>query len=208
MVWAFEPGLRSVKDLDVPYVEFTAITDRKEQTVSKQVFEMVSSLKKKEGEMYEAVKDMEIKTIFMDSISAFSDLLEADTIVKPFDGKDRTEALQIQDYNWIQNRIYQTLRDMTALPYNFVASAGLDVQQDEKGRLRTNPSAAGNKLGPRIPHFFDDVLLLYYDERAKKFISSPEPTREFEHAGSRAHIPMKTYEGASYATFKEYWGQK
>ena len=197
--------MRSVEKLDIPFVEFEAISDRKEKTVSSQVHAHVASLKKEEGEMYELVKELGIKTIFIDSISAYSDLLEADTIVKPFDGKERTEALQIQDYNWIQNRIYQTLRDMVALPYNFVASAGLDVHPDDKGRLRTHPSAAGNKLGPRIPHFFDDVLLFYYDERKQQYMCSPEQSKEFEHAGSRAKIPLKQYSDASFGTFKEYW---
>jgi len=198
-------GTSVAKDRKIPTITITPITDKKEREIHLVMNDILSNFRKKAGEFYEFLGDYKVKTLFLDSGSMLSDLLEVDATIKPRDGKPRDGTLQIQDYNWIQRRLYQLIRDLAALPYNFIASFGIDQRQDSAGRLKENPAASGQKLGPQLPHFFDDVLRFYYNTTTGKFMCSPVPSRTFEHAGSRLHIPMKEYVNASYKTFEKYW---
>lgn len=207
VIFDTDRGTSVAKDRKIPTLTITPIEGKKDRETHLVMLDIIHQIKAKEGEYYEHLTKgkYKIETIFLDSGSMLSDLLEVDATLKPRDGKNRDGALQLQDYNWIQRRLYQIIRDLAALPYNFVASFGVDHRQDKQGRAKEHPAATGQKLGPQLPHFFDDVLRFYYDDRKGKFMCSPEPTRTFGHAGSRLHVPMKEYENATYETFEEYW---
>lgn len=198
-------GTSVARDKKIPSLTITPIEDKKGRETHLVLNDILSGFRKKSGELYTFLGDYKVKTIFLDSGSMLSDLLEVDATIKPRDGKPRDGTLQLQDYNWIQRRLYQIIRDFAALPYNFVVSFGIDQRQDSAGRLKENPAATGQKLGPQLPHFFDDVLRFYYDPSGKRFMCSPVPSRTFEHAGSRLHVPMKEYSNATYETFEKHW---
>lgn len=209
----FEHGLASLKGdaRDQPVLSFEAISTRKERPVSLQVMDVLRELKGEKGEVYEFIKDNKVETIIFDSITGFADLLATDTLVQPFDDtptkpKERHGALELQDYNWILNRVWQTVRDLNALPYHFVAISGIESRMDDAARRKDQPAAVGAKLGEKLGHFFDEVLVFDYDEKGQKFTITTEPSKYFKFSGSRNGIPVGTYENKGWNTFKEWWG--
>jgi hypothetical protein len=65
--------------------------------------------------------------------------------------------------------------------------------------------AVGNKLGDKIGHFFDTVMVFDYDDKRSMFTISTEPTKYFKFSGSRSSIPVGVYENKGWDTFKEFW---
>lgn len=172
---------------------------------------ILENLEEREGEYWEALlkAKYEPKTIVLDSVSSLSSLMEIELLNDPPEGAGRKNpdgGLQIQDYNCIQNRLYGLLRQMAELHYNIIVTSSTDYLIDEgNGRLYENPSVSGNKAGPQIPHFFDDVYYHSYSTDTKKWILNPQQTIRFNHAGSRGHIPLEIVENPTYQKLKKYY---
>lgn len=172
---------------------------------------IIRNLDAKEGEYWEALAKAKYvpQTIVLDSVSALSSLMEIELLQDPPEGanrKNKEGGLQLQDYNCIQNRLYGILRQMAELPYNIIVTASTDyLVNDADGRLYENPSVSGNKAGPQIPHFFDDVYYHSYDRTTSKWILDPQQSLRFNHAGSRGHIPLVPVENPTYQKLKKYY---
>ena len=208
----FEHGLASLRGdaRKQPVISFEAIQTKKERPVNLQVRDIIRELRLEKGDTYDFVKEHKIETLVFDSITGFADLLSTDTLVQPFDDtpikpKERNGALELQDYNWILNRVWTMVRDLNALPYNFVALAGIESRQDDAARRKDQPMVVGNKLGDKLGHFFDDVLTFDYDDKKGKYTISTEPSKYFKFSGSRNGIPPGVYENKGWDTFKEWW---
>jgi hypothetical protein len=148
------------------------------------------------------------QTIVLDSLSALCDVLEAEVVAFPPDGKSRDEALQIQDYNTIQRRIYGILDLAKAMKMHWVVISGIDYSKDHLQVVREHPAVTGEKLGPRIPHFFDDVFTLSKSlnkEGSVDYIISNKPTRTWEHSGTRWALPQGEWTNATFDTFAKYY---
>lgn len=149
------------------------------------------------------------ETLILDSLSAFSDKVEQEVVLFPPDkdskAASKNDEMRIQDYNTVQRRILNTLEMTKYLPINFVATVGIEYTTDDKNIMWENPLMTGRKLGPQVPHYFDDVYLQWYDRKKNKYILSPFQTATFRHSGSRAHVPLDEYENATYEKFKKYY---
>jgi len=205
-----DKGLTTLNDLHVPYITIERVTKEDNdatETAFLKVRSIIMQFKRGIGPVVDALNKAkyEPKTLCIDSGSALSDLFEVDVVLFPPDEKDREDTLQIQDYNTIQRRMFQILDLARELPMNLIVSFGLDVLQDDMNRIIENPSATGNKLGPKIPHFFDEVYVTSFDKEEEKFIISPSQTRRFTHAGSRFHVPFDDYPNATWKTFEKWY---
>ena len=172
---------------------------------------IIENLGEREGDYWEALvaAKYEPKTIVLDSLTSLSSLMEIEILSFPPEGenrKNRDGGLQLQDYNCIQNRLYGILRQLAELPYNIIVTASTDyLVDDSDGRLYENPSVSGNKAGPQIPHFFDDVYYFSYDRKTSKWILDPQQSLRFNHAGSRGLIPLEQVENPTYQKLKKYY---
>lgn len=186
----------------------SAGTNRESDTAFLQIRSILAQLKNGSGPVISALKKAkyEPKTLCIDSGSALSDLFEVDVINFPPDGKDRSDTLQLQDYNVIQRRMFQIIDMARELPMNLIVSFGLDILQDESNRMVNNPSATGNKLGPKIPHFFDEVYLTWYDREDGAYYLTPQQNRSFPHAGSRFQVPPEDFKNPKWKDFLKYYG--
>jgi hypothetical protein len=171
---------------------------------------IIADLREKRGPVWEALEQAKYvpETIALDSASALSDLMEVGIVNHPPNGKDRDGiTLTLPDYNIIQRRLFGIIDNLKSLPYMVVVTMGIDVELDEFNRLIESPSATGRKLGPKLPHFFDDIFKCDYDEKKEVWTMSPVATKQFEHAGTRNEgIPLKVYENPSWDTFSKYYG--
>jgi hypothetical protein len=205
-----DQGTLTVSDNHIPKMKFTrekfASGEQGYMTVNK----AIGDLREKDGPVWEALEKANYvpKTVVLDSASALSDLMEVELIAHPptEKGRDGT-TLQLQDYNIIQRRLFGIIDNLRSIPYIVVVTMGIDIELDDMNRLIENPSATGKKLGPKIPHFFDDIFKCDYDTKKEVWTMSPVATRSFEHAGSRkSAIPMKVFENPSWDTFSKYYG--
>lgn len=204
-----DKGLATVRDKNIPYIDIVRMTeenknDRDVLCRYSDVLQIIKDLKYQEGKYWEEMESVGYvpETIIIDSISAMSDLMEAEIIIKPPDGKGRNEILQIQDYNLIQRRMLSIIDMCREMPYHFVATAGLDLKQDERGAFLDNPLATGAKLGPQIPHYFDEVYLHEYDRDKKKWTLTPMQSKRFPYAGTRKGLKMVTFDNPTYEDLK------
>lgn len=200
-----DKGMATLMDKNIPFVTIERMTednrnDENALTSWKDVWDVVQGFKTKSGAIYEELKKAGYipETIVLDSISSLSDLLEVEVIVNPPDKKDRSDTLFLSDYNIIQRRLYSILDALRELDTHVVATAGIDLSQDEVGRMLENPAATGNKLGPRIPHFFDEVYYHSYDDKAKVWRLTPIQTSRFPHAKSRLGLEFQPIDNPTF----------
>jgi hypothetical protein len=137
-------------------------------------------------------------------------MMEEEIILNPPDGKDRDETLWISDYNIIGRRLLGIVDMARELPYNFIATAGIDRVKDDVGAVLEAPMASGNKLGPKIPHTFDDVYLTEQvnDKNDVFWALTPLQTKRFNFSGSRLGLPMKKYKNPTYEKLLPYYEGK
>lgn len=205
-----DKGMVSLKGKNIPYITIERMTEENKKnpdylTRWLDVRQILVDLKMQEGEYWEGLASYKPETIVLDSISALSDLMEAEIICDPPDKKDRSDTLFLSDYNIIQRRMFSLIDLLRELPYHVIATSGIDVSQDELGRMLENPSATGNKLGPKIPHFFDEVYYHEYDKDNKVWTLTPVQSKRFPHGGSRVGLEMKTYNNPSFDMFKKFY---
>ena len=206
-----DKGLATVKKENVPFYQIERMTpeNKSDKSVLKSwvdVHKILHDLKYQEGPYWEPLAEAGYmpETIVLDSVSSLSDLLEAEIIADPPNEKDRNDALQLQDYNIIQRRLFSILDLGRELPYNWICTVGIDMDKDDLGKMIENPSATGSKLGPKIPHFFDEVYYHFYDKEKGKWVLSPLQTRYFPHSGSR-HYLGEMIENPLYSKVKKYY---
>jgi len=206
-----DKGLATVRNKKVPFIGFDRMTEETEKDKSVlcrylDVLQVIKDIKYQEGKFWEALQKVKYvpQTIVLDSLSALSDLFEAEITVtdKPSSKTPRNGCLQLQDYNLIQRRLFGLLGILMEAPYHIVCTSGIKTETDDNMRARDNPMVTGAKLGPQIPHFFDEVYLHTYDIKGKKWALSPVQTQSFQHAGTRVGLEYKTYYNPTYAIIK------
>lgn len=210
-----DKGTATLRDKRVPFWDIDRPTEGNNVKPYKMMRKMLLNLRNQEGEYWEELKEADYtpETIVLDSLTALSDIFEAEITMYPPDGKDRGEALQIQDYNIIQRRLFALLDIGRELPYHFIVTAGVDLDKDELGKMIENPAATGNKLGARVPHFFDEVYLLEKEGGDEKnpdahWLLTPAQTKRFFHSGSRWGLPIQYYKNPTYEKLSKYYVQK
>lgn len=201
-----DKGLATVRDKNIPYIDIERMTnenknDRDAVCRYKDVLQVVLDLKNKEGMYWEMLEEAKYvpETIVLDSVSALSDLFESEIVTKPPDGRERNECLQIQDYNLIQRRLFGLIDLLRESPYHIVCTIGIELKQDEKGAFLDNPLATGSKLGPQLPHFFDEVYFHWYDKDKKKWVLSAQQSKRFPYSGTRIGVGMEEFDNPTYA---------
>jgi hypothetical protein len=203
-----DKGTTTLRKLKIPFVTFVRCDQNIEEPLVSgrygTIMRMIDQIGRKEAPF-----DFDFETVVLDSISAMSDLLEVEAVEFPAStkGRDKTdEALQLQDYNIIQRKLFAILDRLRELPYNVVVVTELDyVEEEASGRMIWNPAATGKKIGPRIPHFFDEVYYHRYDDKGKRWTLTPVQDRSFPHGGSRFGVPMEEVENPNYAGLKKYY---
>jgi len=143
IILSAEAGLLSLRDYDIPAVQIQSIDD---------IYEAYDYLvNSEEGKAF--------RWICLDSISEIGEVVLS---AGKKSAKDPRAA-----YGDLQEKMGDLLRACRDLPgRNVYFSAKLDRVKDETtGTLLFGPSMPGQKLGPSIPYFFDEVFV-YRMERA------------------------------------------
>jgi hypothetical protein len=205
-----DKGLATVRDKKIPYVTVERMddenkNDRDRLTRYKDLLQIVRDLKYQEGKYWDMLEEAKYvpETIVLDSLSAMSDLMEAEVMISPPDGKDRKEQLQIQDYGLIQRRIFGLVDILRESPYHVVCTIGIDLRQSDTGSFLDQPLATGSKLGPQLPHFFDEVYLHEYDRDKEQWTLTPVQSKRFPFAGSRKGLDMKMFYNPTFDKLKK-----
>lgn len=205
----FDKGLATVRDKNIPYIDVVRMTDDNKRDRSvlcryKDILQVIRDIKYQEGDYWDMLKKAKYvpETIVLDSLSAMSDLMEAEIMLNPPDNKPRNEALQIQDYGLIQRRIFGLIDIAREMDYHFICTIGIELRQDEMNTFLENPLATGAKLGPQLPHFFDEVYYHEYDRKKEVWTLTPMQSKRFPHAGTRKGLNMRTYENPTYSQLK------
>lgn len=210
-----DKGTATLRDKQIPFWDVDRPTESNKIRPYKMVRKMLQNLRNQEGPYWDELSEAGYipETIVLDSLTALSDIFEAEVTMFPPDGKDRDEALQIQDYNIIQRRLFALIDIGREMPYHFIVTAGIDMDKDDMGKVIENPAATGNKLGARVPHFFDEVYVLEKvggDEKEKEAFWSltPMQTRRFQHSGSRWGLPYQKYKNPTYEKLAKWYTLK
>lgn len=143
LILSAEAGLLSLREFDIPAIQIQGIDD---------IYEAYDYLvNTEEGQSF--------KWICLDSISEIGEVVLS---AGKKSAKDPRAA-----YGDLQEKMGDLLRAFRDLPgRNVYFSAKLDRVKDEAtGSLLFGPSMPGQKLGPSIPYFFDEVFV-YRMERA------------------------------------------
>ena len=200
-----DKGLATIRDKDIPYIDIERMTDdnKNDRDVLnryKDVLQVIKDIKYQEGTYWDMLKKIKYmpETIVLDSLSALSDLMEAEIMISPPDKRDRNEQLQIQDYGLIGRRIFGLVDILREAPYHIVCTIGLDLKQSDTGSFLDQPMATGSKLGPQLPHFFDEVYLHEYDKDKEQWTLTPQQSKRFPFAGSRNGLEMKPFYNPTY----------
>ena len=133
------------------------------------------------GENYQSAKDAGIKTIILDTLTGFCSYMEVEILTDPVLNHKGTEALQIQHYGIIGNRVAEIIRVAKEVGVNLVVLAHPDEVPDEDGEIFLHPSMTGKKMEVKLPGMFDHVVFTKYDED-KGFIAQVKPSTMFKHA--------------------------
>lgn len=167
------------------------------------VLQMLKNLEDQEGPFWDALDGYEPKTLVIDMLTSLSDLMIAEVIANPPDGKKR-DNLQLQDYNLLQNRLYDIVNTALGLPMHVLCISGLEVIQDDAGRIKLQPNLVGKALGSKIAHKFDEVYEHGYDSKEDSYYVNTIPTRYFQDAGSRWKIKERISD-PSYKKMSKYF---
>lgn len=208
-----DKGTATLSDLHAPYFDIEWPTAKNKSRPWLEVRKILKSMQNREGSYWDELVEAgyEPETVVLDSISALSDMMEEEIILYPPDGKEREETLWISDYNIIGRRLLGIVDLAKELPYNFIATAGVDRVKDDVGAILEAPMASGNKLGPRIPHAFDDVYLteMVGGDKEDAFWSlTPLQSKRFNFSGSRLGLPMKKFKNPTYEKLRKYYEGK
>ncbi len=175
----FDHGLRG----EMRNNDYKKITFKQGDQTKNKVLTVLRQLRDRTGHFQEWMP----KTVVIDTGSDFSYHLE--TELKVFSSEEerkkmpgKGDGLRIQDYNVIQQRVFQAVslsKDIEGV--NLIWIWNIDREKDESlGKLVEAPAATGSKLGPKLPHQFDEVYYFYATEG--KYYMNFLPTVKFPYA--------------------------
>lgn len=137
IVLSAEGGLLSIQDADLPYIEVES--------------------KDSMNEVYKWLKEShEAKSFGSVAIDSLSEVAEVILNYEKKINKDPRAA-----YGAMMDQTAEIIRKFRDMPGRHVyMSAKLEKTQDEMGRIMYSTFMPGNKFGPQLPYFFDEVLAL------------------------------------------------
>lgn len=130
-------------------------------------------------------QELEVKTIVIDTISAWSELMEVWVVGDRELNPKGTRGLQIQHYSIIQHAIVEVIRRCYEAGLDIVVTAHPDEVQDEDGELVYHPAITGKKGGPKLGGKFDNVIWMEVNDNG--FVSTLKGTNRFPHAKLAMH---------------------
>lgn len=145
------------------------------------VYEILMGILYTIGNNYETAKKSGIKTIVLDTLTAFCSYMEVELLADPILNHKGTEALQIQHYGIIANRVVEIIRVAKEVGINLVIIAHPDEIVNEEGDIILHPSMTGKKMEVKLPGMFDHVVFMRYTDESG-FIAQLKPNQEFKHA--------------------------
>ena len=178
--------------------------------------QLVLELKYRKGNMWDEIKSYGYvpETLVIDSGTGLSDIFSYEITLEEYH-KDKSgkhmETFQLNDYNLLGQRFYTILDVVKTLPMHVIMTAELAEKQDDMDRRYQAPAMAGQALGLRLPHYFDEIYLHTKEvekDNSLKFYLSQLPTRSFSMAGSRKGIPLDPVENPSFAKLSKYYVRK
>ncbi len=137
IVLSAEGGLLSIQDADIPFIEVGSNESMEEAYTW----------------LTESHEAKNFETVAIDSISEIAEVILNHEKKR---NKDPRAA-----YGVMQEQTADIIRGFRDMPGRHVfMTAKLEKTQDEMGRVMYSTSMPGNKLGPQLPYFFDEVLAL------------------------------------------------
>jgi len=139
LVLAAEPGLLTLRDVDIPVAEVNDL----EQL----------------GRAWAWLRSGEhsFRWVIVDSISEIAEKCLNEELDKPGRGGKKRHGLEA--YGDMGQRMDRNIRRLRDLPLNIVMLAKQGLISDDQGRL-ARPLLPGNKLTQAVPYLFDEVLAL------------------------------------------------
>ena len=141
VILSAEGGLLSIADADVPYIEIRDITSMRE------VLHWLT----------ESAEAKNFQSVALDSISEIAEVVLNIEKKKTKDSRQAYGVMQEQ-----MSEIIRSFRDLAVL--HVYMTAKLEKTQDEMGRFMYSTYMPGNKMGPQLPYFFDEVLALRVEQ--------------------------------------------
>lgn len=157
------------------------------------VHETVMSILYTIRDNYQIAIDNGIKTIVVDTMTAYCEYLEVEILNDAVLNHKGTVMLQIQHYGIIGNRISEMIRVAKEVGVNLVCIAHIDdSQENEDGYTVWHPNLSGRKIEAKVPGKFDHVVLLRNTEG--EFTAQVKPSTIFPHA--KLAMPPTLYKTA------------
>jgi len=137
------------------------------------------------------------RTLVLDSLTTFSDemmryLMKLNPGIKRMDTKGASVPAQ-QDYQVARLFFKQILGELLNMPFNFIATAHIQVDKDETtGEILRTPMLAG-KLARELPIIFPEVYRAYTDKDGKYLAQTKSDSRytcRTEIPGMPSPIPL------------------
>jgi len=208
-----DKGLATIRAMKppVPFIQINRKTSESgpdEMTGWLHVRQILLDLKYKTGPVWTALQKAKYipQTVIIDSLSSLSDVMEEEIVQEPSHDKSKEQALTLPEYNIIQRRMYAIVDIGRELPYHFVCTAGVNSEQSDNGRYMDIPTMTGRKLGERIPHLFNEVIMLYVelDEKTKgrRFMATVIPSEKVPYLGARTFVLPKAIENPTFQKIK------
>jgi len=143
LILSVEGGLLSIKDSGLPFIEIKNISD---------LYEAFKFIK-------DSTEAKQFQSIAIDSLSEIADIVLSEE--KKHSKDPRTF------HSNTQTTVYDFVRKVRDLPgKNVYMSAKLEKVQDETGQIMYSVGMPGQKMGPAMPYFFDEVLAMRVEKDA------------------------------------------
>lgn len=145
------------------------------------VYETIMTLLRNIEADYERTMKEGIKTVVIDTFSAFCEYMEVEILNDPILNAKGTVMMQIPHYGVIGQRIGEIVRVAKEVGVHLVCIAHIDDSQNgPDGFPIFMPSLTGRKIEGKVPGKFDHVMLMTNKEGV--FTTQLKPTTEFPHA--------------------------
>lgn len=128
-----------------------------------------------------------IKTIVIDTLTAFGDLMEHEILLDSNLNPEGKQALQLQHYNIIYRRVQELIRRCKAAGCDLVVTVHMDEIVNDLNETVYHPNLTGKKLETKIAGMFDHVL--YMVAKDGKYFTRLKPSTRYPHA--KISVPVK-----------------
>lgn len=128
----------------------------------------------------ENVKKLGIKTVVLDTVTAYCSYMETEIIQTPDLNPKGIEGLQLQHYNIMGLRLTEIIHVCKEIGLDLVMLSHVDEIVDEDGEVINHPNVTGKKLEMRLAGMFDHVI--YTTVEKEKYISRIKSSLKYPHA--------------------------